>query len=332
MGLVAACGPATSTGRGGSPATPRPFGSAISIHAWFDLPDDSRSRELSGIAWDEGTRTLWGVQDESAKIVQLVPDRDLKNWSFGPMIELKMAFPVDLEGIVILQDGFIVASEKGPRLLEIDRKGKLRRDIALPAHFANARDNKSLESLAMSPGGRFLFTTTEGALSSDGENATPNAGARVRVLRIPRDTGEVVENAYATDPAPHGIGDYGVADMAAISNDDLLVLERGWTRGSGNTARIYRVSTNDAASMCLGNPALAADAPVMEKKLVVDLAKLVVSGLPALKQPQDSPLLDNFEGLAIGPVLPDGRRTLILVSDDNGRTDQFARIVVLAVG
>jgi len=330
MGLVAACGPTTATTRAG--AAPRPFGTAISIYSWFDLPDDPRSRELSGIAWDDATRTLWGVQDESAIIVPLVPDRGLASWSFGPIIELKMAFPVDLEGIVVLQDGFIVASEKGPRLLEIDRKGTLRRDLALPAHFANARDNKSLESLAMSPGGRYLFTTTEAALSSDGENANREAGTRVRVLRIPRDGGAVVENAYATDPAPHAVGDYGVADMAAISNDELLVLERGWTRGSGNTARIYRVSTNDAASSCLANPALAADAPVMTKKLVVDLAKLAVSGLPALKQPQDSPLLDNFEGLAIGPTLPDGRRTLLLVSDDNGRTDQFARIVVLAVG
>lgn len=329
MGLVAACGPTTRTT---GPTPPRPFGRAISIHAWFDLPDDSRSRELSGIAWDEATRTLWGVQDESAIIVPLVPDRGLQRWTFGPTVELKMAFPVDLEGIVILQDGFIVASEKGPRLLEIDRKGKLRRDIALPAHFANARDNKSLESLSMSPGEGYLFTTTEVALSSDGAKATRAAGTRIRILRLPRDAGEVAEHAYATDPAPHAAGDYGVADMAAISNDELLVLERGWTRGSGNTARIYRVSINDAASSCLANPMLTAEAPVLAKTLVVDLAKLAVSGLPALKQAQDSPLLDNFEGMAIGPPLPDGRRTLILVSDDNGRTDQFARIVVLAVG
>jgi hypothetical protein len=64
----------------------------------------------------------------------------------------------------------------------------------------------------------------------------------------------------------------------------------------------------------------------------VDLAKLPAKGLPAAKQTQESPLLDNYEGLAVGPVLPDGRQSLILVSDDNARTDQFARIVVLAVG
>jgi len=70
----------------------------------------------------------------------------------------------------------------------------------------------------------------------------------------------------------------------------------------------------------------------MAKSLVVDLAKVSAKGLPETRQKQTAPLLDNFEGLAVGPVLPDGRRSLVLVTDDNGRTDQFARIVVLAVG
>lgn len=331
MCLVTACGPTTAATRVSRPSAAA-FGGAISVYSWFDLPTDPRSRELSGIAWDEATRTLWAVQDETANIVPLIPDGRLQKWSFGSTIELKMTFPLDLEGIVILADGFVVASEKGPRLLEVDRKGRLRRDISLPAHFANARDNKSLESLSMSPGGGYLFTTTEAALSSDGNKATKDAGTRLRILRIPRDSGDIAEHAYATDPAPHDSGDYGVADMAAFSNDDLLVLERGWARGSGNTARIYRVSLNDAGSSCLATPVLAPNGPVMEKKLVVDLAKLAASGLPAVKQPQESPLLDNFEGLALGPILPDGRQSLVLVSDDNGRTDQFARIVVLAVG
>ena len=147
-----------------------------------------------------------------------------------------------------------------------------------------------------------------------------------------RDGGEATEHAYMTDPLPHDSGDYGVADLAALSSDDVLVLERGWSRGSANTARIYRVSLTDPDTSCLAAAELAADAPVMAKRLVVDLAKLSAKGLPATRQKQAAPILDNFEGLAVGPTLPDGRRSLVLVSDDNGRTDQFARIVVLAVG
>lgn len=317
--------PPTAAGRG-------PFGGAVALWSWFDLPDDPRSRELSGIAWDEATKTLWAVQDETANIVPLVPDAKIRTWAFGPVIVLEVSFPLDLEGIVVTADGFIVSSEKGPRVLAVDRTGKLRRDLALPAHFSRARDNKSLESLSMSPDGRYLFTTTEAALSCDGAKATITAGTRVRILRTNLDGGEPQEHAYATDPLPHDGGDYGVADLAALSADDLLVLERGWTRGSGNTARIYRVSLADPATSCLETPELSADAPVLAKHLLVDLAKLPAPGLPATKQTQESPLLDNYEGLAVGPVLPDGRRSLILVSDDNARSDQFARIVVLAVG
>jgi len=60
---------------------------------------------------------------------------------------------------------------------------------------------------------------------------------------------------------PHDGGDYGVADLAALSADDVLVLERGWARGAGNTARIYRVSLADPVTSCLSVPELTAQAP-----------------------------------------------------------------------
>jgi 3-phytase len=347
--LATACGPQPAATTAGTTAK---ASGAVEIWSWFDLPDDPRSRELSGIAWDAAAKTLWAVQDETANIVPIIPDAQLRSWTFGPMITLTMSFPLDLEGIALLPDGFIVSSEKGPRVLEVDRQGKLRRDIALPDHFAKARENKSLESLSMSPDRKWLFTTTEEALMVDGARATMTKGTRVRVLRMAWGTDEaasfpprpgsspssalrapeISEHAYATDPSPHEGGDYGIADLAALSADDLLVLERGWTRGYGNTARIYRTSLTDASSSCLAAPELAPEAPVMSKTLFADMAKLPAKGLPEARQKQDSPLLDNFEGLAVGPQLPDGRQAIIVVSDDNGRSDQYARIVVLAVG
>ncbi|CAN5916639.1 hypothetical protein BH11MYX4_BH11MYX4_24790 [soil metagenome] len=337
--LLAACGTNGATAGLSTPPARAPLGPStvrapgeVELYSWFDLPsEDPRSRELSGIAWDEASRTLWAVQDATANLVPIVPDRDLRRWTFGPIIELKTSFPLDLEGVVVLPDGFIVASEKGPRVLEVDRRGRLRKDIALPEHFVKARENKSLESLTMSPDGRYLFTTSEQSLTCDGEPTSTAVGSRLRILRIARPSGEYEEHAYTTDALPHASGDYGVADLAAVSADELLVLERGWTQGSGNTARVYRVSLKDAATSCLASPSLAADAPTLAKQLVVDLTSLPTTGMPAAKQAQPSALLDNFEGMAVGPRLPDGRATIILVSDDNGRSDQVARILVLAL-
>ena len=331
-GTTAARGEAGGAGASGTDAGSRTLGTRVELHSWFDLPvEDSRSRELSGIAWDEPAWTLWGVQDETANIVALKPDRDLRKWTFGSTITLKMTFPLDLEGIAVTPDGFIVASEKGPRVLEVDRQGKLRKDIELPAHFAKARDNKSLESLTVSPDGRYLFTTSEAALRCDGDSPTLAKGSRLRILRITLATGENAEHAYATDPLPHDAGDYGVADLVALSADELLVLERGWSRGVGNTARIYRVNLADPTTSCLTVPELGEGAPVLPKKLLVDLSKLPARGFPAAKQQQDTPLLDNYEGMALGPRLPDGRDILFLISDDNGRSDQYARVLVLSV-
>jgi hypothetical protein len=41
--------------------------------------------------------------------------------------------------------------------------------------------------------------------------------------------------------------------------------------------------------------------------------------------------LDNVEGMAFGPDLPDGRRSLVLVSDNNFAPAQFTQFLLFAV-
>ena len=54
------------------------------------------------------------------------------------------------------------------------------------------------------------------------------------------------------------------------------------------------------------------DLKAARKRLILDVNK--ASGLPPeLLQAK----FDNFEGMCFGPVLADGSRTLIIVSDDN---------------
>jgi hypothetical protein len=75
---------------------------------------------------------------------------------------------------------------------------------------------------------------------------------------------------------------------------------------------------------------LPLDLPALVKTLRVDIAALDATGLPLPKQVQPTPLLENYEGVAIGPELPDGRRAVFLISDDNQHDTQFARVCVLA--
>src|SRR5262245_15079434 len=83
----------------------RPIAGPVSVHSFFDLPEDPRSRELSGISWDASTRTLWAVQDEAPRIVALHPDDDLVRWSFGESVNVNVPGPLDLEGLVVIPEG-----------------------------------------------------------------------------------------------------------------------------------------------------------------------------------------------------------------------------------
>lgn len=70
----------------------------------------------------------------------------------------------------------------------------------------------------------------------------------------------------------------------------------------------------------------------LQKELLVDLLDCPSGGAKvAPGAVQANPLLDNFEALTLGPVLPDGRQSLVLVSDDNFNRSQTTRVIVLAV-
>ena len=59
--------------------------------------------------------------------------------------------------------------------------------------------------------------------------------------------------------------------------------------------------------------------PLARKTLLLDLDEL---GIP----------LDNVEGMTFGPRLPDGRRSVVLVSDNNFAASQFTQFLLFALG
>jgi len=168
------------------------------------------------------------------------------------------------------------------------------------------------------------------ALVPDGPAASPSRGTLVRIWRRELGTSKDQEFAYRTEPLGAGRGgDMGVSELAALSGDGLLVLERGYQKGYGNTVRIFRTVLTGARDIS-GASSLDEGTPSLEKALVVDLAALHDPGM-LLRGPQPNSLLENYEAMSIGPVLADGRRLLFLISDDNGRADQVTRILVLSL-
>jgi hypothetical protein len=53
--------------------------------------------------------------------------------------------------------------------------------------------------------------------------------------------------------------------------------------------------------------------------------------VPPAHQAEPTPLLDNVEGMALGPVASDGRRILYMISDDNFTNAQITRLYELSI-
>ena len=330
--LVVTLSLASCKGRGAVP--PSTSAAQITLIAAYDLPrDDARTRELSGIAWEAKTRTLFAISDTVPEIVPLHPSDDYRAWSIGEPIALHVPEAWDGEGIVLTERGFLVADERGPHIYAVDRKGALESELALPASYARCVRNKALESLSTTEDGRYLFTANESTLDGDSAPPTTTRGATVRILRRDlRDgtNGSDVEYAYRTDPifAEGARSDMGVSEILALSKNDILVMERSFVPGVGNSVRIYRTNLEKSESAEIADsPELSASARVLSKSLFLDFAALPGSEIAG----EGEHHFPNYEGLALGPRLGDGRRIVFVVSDDNANPALVTRVLTLGV-
>jgi hypothetical protein len=304
------------------------------VLACFDLPrGDPRSHELSGLAWDPVAQRLFAVSDRNKALTVLVPRPDLGGFDLAPSIPLDLDIAAwDGEAVAIAGDRFlVVANESLPAVFSFDRAGHDPRRLVLPFR-PGIRHNLGIEGIAYASAGarRYVFTVTEQALEGDGPGSTVDHGTVVRLTRHSLDSEPVLEVAYLTDPVfTAGFGDAGVSDLAALSPDRVLVLERGWVKGAGNSIRVYAVDLSGAASIAVLDDARRA-APVA-KQLVLDLATVDDARCSTPPEPQRRNIFENYEGLAVGPTLGDGRRVLFLVSDDNDRREQVPRALAVAL-
>lgn len=324
------------SGQGGSDAGAPP--PPVEILAVLDLPRTAATQGLSGTVYDPSTHTLLAISDIAPRLVPFTLTADYQSVTPGEPIDLtgRPGSAWDGEALIRLGGELVaVTVETAPLIERFDPAGKYLGKIEVPALFAQqASNNKGLESLTLSPSGAYLFTGNESALTTDGSAATKTAGSTIRLLRRDIAASLDEQRAYRTDPLGAGTGgDMGVSDLVALSDTTLLVLERGFQSDLGNTVRLYAVDFADSgpgSADISATPALDGGAPALPKTRVVDLGALPAGGVthPGL---QPNPLLDNYEALALGPELPDGRRVVLVTSDDNANPDQIPRILVLAI-
>jgi hypothetical protein len=269
--------------------------------------------ELSGLAWAGGER--WAaVSDDDGGLFWLrlaVDPASGRVTAAAVEGSVTLTGSNDLEGIALAPDGASVAvtDEVGPALREYALpSGRLLRRAELPAVFATLRRNLGLEALTRDAAGQ-LWTANEEALRVDGPTSAAAPGTTVRLLRLDADLRPTGQWAYRVDPvagepvlADRGSG---LSELAALPDGRLLALERSFG-SEGLRIRLYEVDLDGAT----------------EVSRLLRLANAEVAPVGKHLLWERNSLRANFEGVALGPRLADGGRSLVLVSDDGHQLGQ----------
>jgi hypothetical protein len=176
------------------------------------------------------------------------------------------------------------------------------------------RQNGVLEGMSFADDYRTLYVNVEEPLYEDGPRAetTPN-DAWIRIYRFDVATKKnTAQYAYRLDPVayppitPGAFKVNGVPDILWLEGNKMIVMERSFSTGRlACTIKLFLTDLNQAENI-IGNPSLKQTPPAkpLRKKLLLNLDSLNM-------------YIDNVEGMTLGPVLPNGHQTLVLVADNN---------------
>lgn len=323
---------------------------------------------LSSITFDPGRSVYHVVSDDQGNRPTADPVRyysveiDLTNGvldadglSFVDVTTLyedkKTAFApggLDPEGFTLARGGFFYFSSEGnifadpiidPFIRRYNTQGRMTADLPIPVKYLpngvdwGVRFNLGFESLNLTPDGRLLVTAGEAALFQDGPAATFTNGSLARILMFDVAHREpVAEYVYEVAPwaEPSAIfGVNGIVEVLPIDNvGTMLVMERSFSvggvlgGGTGNVVIINEISTVAATDVLDLDALYESGTPVP----VDSVAQRQVFSFDDLGIP-----IDNIEGMTFGPDLPDGRKTLVIVSDNNFSAGQFTQFIALAL-
>ncbi|MEA5618057.1 esterase-like activity of phytase family protein [Cronbergia sp. UHCC 0137] len=314
---------------------------------------------LSGITYDNKNDLYYAISDDRGekadpRFYTLKIDLSKGNLTKDSVVPMKVTtllnennrpFPTrstDTEGIAYSSKQTLFISSEGdvkrsinPFIKEFSlASGQEITTLPIPDKFLpnqngtqGIRDNLAFESLTITPNEKYLFTANENALVQDGTVAKTGIGSSCRILQYNLLTKQPEkEFLYQTEPVTSlfnitGRFASGLPDILALDNKgNFLSIERSFT-GIGFAIFLFHFSLENADDIHNIKSISAIShkqiKPV-KKKLLLDLRTLDVP-------------LDNIEGLTFGPKLPDGKQSLILISDNNFNQLQTTQILAFKV-
>jgi hypothetical protein len=254
---------------------------------------------------------------------------------------------LDLESIVVdsVSNEILLVSEgkinKGmdPSFFSVNELGEFKTDYKIPQYFRatgkyRPRDNGVFEGLSKDFNNDGYWIATELPLKTDGPKPKfTETTSPVRFTFFNKEGETTKQFAYLLDRVgKRPLGDFsvnGVTDLLAYAPNKLLIIERSYSSGyknQGNVIKLYSVNHSNAVNTINIKRLTKVNYYPVKKDLIFDFA--------TVQEQLTNKSIDNIEGMCFGPILPNGNKSIILISDnnfnmDNNQINQFILMEVL---
>lgn len=240
--------------------------------------------------------------------------------------------------IVWVSEGERIVSSKDTILVDpsitaaID--GRFQYQFALPPilHMTDAdmgpRQNGTLEATSFTENYQSLWVALEEPLYQDGPRADlseTNSFVRFFKFNVSAKS-NTAQYAYKLEAVAHppilptAFRVNGVTDILDAGNNQFIVLERSFSTGRlPCTVKIFLVDLSGATN-------------IIDRKALSQSEKFIPAKKSLLLNMDDLSIhVDNIEGVTWGPLLPNGNRSLVLISDNNFQSFQKTQVFLLEV-
>ena len=266
-----------------------------------------------------------------------IEKRKIKGINFEEVVVLKDSNTnfynentLDLESIFVDEEKQHInfssegAIRKGrrPTIFTTDFSGKFISEYPLPKslqNLENIKHNGVLEGSSKAIAEKGFWSVMEAPLREDGEEPTfTKTQSPVRITYFDAASEKATKQfAYQleeiTKPAKGDVNLNGVTAILEYEKNRFFIIERTYQSGYGaygNIVRIFDAEITSETTNILDIDALnKSKYKVLKKRLLIDFEDL--------KNKLTAGIIDNIEGITFGPILENGNRSLLLVSDDN---------------
>lgn len=220
-----------------------------------------------------------------------------------------------------------------PSVLMIRPNGKYIDSFALPTVFKmkatenGPRRNGVFEGMSFADNYKTLYVSVEEPLYEDGQRAdVVDNNAFIRIIKFDVAAKKsTAQYAYKLEPVAYPAKPEnefkinGVADILNLGNNKLLVIERSFSTGRlPSTIKVFIADLNDATDI--------SEMILKDNHFFTPVKKILLLNMDEL-----GIYTDNIEGVTIGPVLPNGHKTLLFIADNNFTIVEKAQVLLFEI-